>query len=135
MARQPKRPVGTPDTALPLASESAPARSGVAPSSLAPVLSADERLSPLFRSLRDIDTIEDPDARLQAALDRLDSISQMALGRERTVKNGVVISDPDCNAAVKVEEVAHRLLAIEPRKPKPRMGDLDVFSRPLAVVK
>lgn len=109
--------------------------SGVAPSSLAPVLSADERLSPLFRSLRDIDTIEDPDARLQAALDRLDSISRMALGRERTVKNGVVILDPDCNAAVKVEEVAHRLLAIEPRKPKPRMGDLDVFSRPLAVVK
>lgn len=134
MARQPKRPVGTPDAALPLASESAPARSGVAPSSLA-TLTADEKLSPLFRSLRDIDRIDDPDARLAAALDRLDSISRMALGRERTVKNGVVILDPDCNAAVKVEEVAHRLLAIEPRKPKPRMGDLDVFSRPLAVVK
>lgn len=117
----------TPDSpAAPLSREVAESES---------VLSADERLSPLFRSLRDIDTIEDPDARLQAALDRLDSISQMALGRERTVKNGVVISDPDCNAAVKVEEVAHRLLAIEPRKPKPRMGDLDVFSRPLAVVK
>lgn len=100
-----------------------------------PVLTADERLSPLFRSLRDIDAIEDPGARLQAALDRLDSISAMALGRERTIKNGVVISDPDCNAAVKVEEVAHRLLAIEPRKKPMRTSDLDVFSRPLQAVK
>lgn len=122
MAKRPRAPV-------------APAAESIPAAVVTPVLSADERLSPLFRSLRDIDTIEDPDARLQAALDRLDSISQMALGRERTVKNGVVISDPDCNAAVKVEEVAHRLLAIEPRKRKPRMHDLDVFSRPLQAVK
>lgn len=100
------------------------------------LLTADESKSPLFRSLRDIDRIEDPDARLAAALDRLDSISKMALGRERTVgKDQHVILDPDCNAAVKVEEVAHRLLAIEPRKLLPKAPQLGVFDRPLQAVK
>jgi hypothetical protein len=98
------------------------------------VLTADERASPLFRSLRDIDTIEDDELRLAAALDRLDAISKMALGRVRTVgKDQREIIDPDCNAAVKVEEVAHRLLSIEPRKPRPKDGVLDVFNRPTLV--
>lgn len=100
------------------------------------VLTADERLSPLFRSLREIDAIEEPEERRKAALDRLDHISSMALGRERTVKNGVVISDPDCNAACKIDEVAHRLMSIEPARPKPRAGELEPFERaPLALAK
>ena len=100
------------------------------------MLTADEKLSPLFKSLRDIDTIEDPELRLQAALDRLDYISQLALGRERTVgKDQHVIKDPDCNAACKVEEVAHRLLSVEPRRVKLKPPDLDAFSTPLKAVK
>lgn len=99
-------------------------------------LTADEAKSPLFKSLRDIDAIEDPDLRLAAALDRLDAISKLALGRERTVgKDQHVIMDPDCNAACKVEEVAHRLLAIEPRKLVPKAPQLGVFDRPLQAVK
>lgn len=101
-----------------------------------PILTADERMSPLFLSLRDIDRIEDPELRLAAALDRLDAISRMALGRERTVgKDQHVILDPDCNAAVKVEEVAHRLLNVEPRRIKARAPDLSAFNEPLKAVK
>lgn len=96
-------------------------------------LTQDEKQSPLFRSLRDIDAIEDPEERLQAALDRLDAISKLALGRERVSKGGEPILDPDCHAAVKVEEVAHRLLSIEARRVKPRVPDLSAFSKPPAL--
>lgn len=131
MAQKSKTSAKTPD-AVPVP-ESVIAGVIAAPPNL---LTADESKSPLFRSLRDIDRIEDPDARLAAALDRLDSISKMALGRERTVgKDQHVILDPDCNAAVKVEEVAHRLLAIEPRKLLPKAPQLGVFDRPLQAVK
>lgn len=96
-------------------------------------LTQDERQSPLFRSLRDIDAIEDPEERLQAALDRLDAISKLALGRERVSKGGESILDPDCHAAVKVEEVAHRLLSIEARRVRPRVPDLSAFAKPPAL--
>lgn len=129
MARRPAPPASPPQ----LPGAAVAAEPGPSPASA--LLTAEERLSPLFRSLRDIDAIEDPDARLQAALDRLDHISELALRRERTIKNGIVIADPDCNAAVKVEEVAHRLLSVEPRRVKLRPPDLDAFSQPLKAVK
>lgn len=131
MARRPAPPVSP--AAPPGAAESAAAvEPGPSPSPQS-TLTADERLSPLFRTLRDIDLIEDPEERLKAALDRLDHISELALGRERTVKNGIVISDPDCNAAVKVEEVAHRLLSVEPRRVKLRPPDLTSFEQPTPI--
>lgn len=98
------------------------------------VLTQDEQLSPLFRSLREIDKIEDDDLRLAAALDRLDHISNLALNRSRLSKDGGTIVDPDAHAAIKCEEVAHRLLRIEPRKTPPKAPDLSVFE-PLKAVK
>ena len=96
------------------------------------IITDDEAKSPLFRSLREIDAIEDPDQRRYAALDRLDRISELALGRERTIKNGEVVKDPDCNAAVKVEEVSHRLLGIEAKR---GVGKFDPGIFGLAAVK
>lgn len=133
MARRPAppapEPVGSTPAGVPVAAVEA--RPSPSPP---PLLTADERLSPLFRSLRDIDAIDDPELRLQAALDRLDAISQMALGRQRTVgKDQHVILDPDCNAAVKVEEVAHRLLSVEPRRVKLKPPDLQAFEQPTPI--
>lgn len=129
MARRPappSSPTAIPAAELAAAVETRPSRSST--------LTADEKLSPLFRSLREIDTIDDPEQRLQAALDRLDAISQMALGRQRTVgKDQHVILDPDCNAAVKVEEVAHRLLSVEPRRVKLKPPDLAAFEQPTPI--
>jgi hypothetical protein len=99
------------------------------------VLTQDEQSSPLFRSLREIDRIEDPELRLAAALDRLDAISKLALNRSRLSSSGGTIVDPDCHAAIKVEEVAHRLLSVEPRRVKLKPPDLAAFSEPLKAVK
>src|SRR3954468_10651944 len=82
------------------------------------VLTQDEQSSPLFRSLREIDRIEDPELRLAAALDRLDASSKLARNRSRLSSSAGTIVDPDCHAAIKVEEVAHRLLSLEPRRVK-----------------
>jgi hypothetical protein len=98
-------------------------------------LTTEEQQSPLFRSLRDIDKIVDDDLRLAAALDRLDHISNLALNRSRLSKDGGTIVDPDAHAAIKCEEVAHRLLRIEPRKVPPSKPDLSAFDKPMALVK
>lgn len=127
--RRPSPPEQSPPLPPPVAAGEASVVSA-APSS---TLTQDEKQSPLFRSLRDIDAIEDPEERLQAALDRLDRISRMALSRERLTKGGDSIFDPDCHAAVKVEEVAHRLLSIEARRVKPRVPDLSAFAKPPAL--
>jgi hypothetical protein len=105
------------------------------PAGPGPLLTQDEQLSPLFRSLRDIDKIEDDELRLAAALDRLDHISNLALNRSRLSKDGGTIVDPDAHAAIKCEEVAHRLLRIEPRKVQPKTPDMSVFDKKPALVK
>ena len=97
------------------------------------ILTLDEAKSPLFRSLRDIEAIEEPELRLAAALDRLDAISKLALDKSRVTPAGNRIHDPDCHAAIKVEEVAHRLLSVEPRRRGVRPPDLSVFEKPPAL--
>lgn len=128
-----KRRPSPPEQSPPLPPPVAAGEASVVSAAPSATLTQDEKQSPLFRSLRDIDAIEDPEERLQAALDRLDAISKLALGRERVSKGGESILDPDCHAAVKVEEVAHRLLSIEARRVKPRAPDLSAFAKPPAL--
>jgi len=92
----------------------------VAESELVPTAVTLGELSGLFKPLREIMKMSDTEDRLGALLDQLDVIKAKALSRQRTIKNGIVIEDPDCNAAVRCIEVAARLLGLEkaPTMPK-----------------
>lgn len=90
-----------------------------------------------FRPLREIAAIADPEERRLAALDRLESIQRMAANRSRTIRDGVVIYDPDGNTILKAEELVQRILAIDPSPPKPMSAEtLEPFERaPLALAR
>lgn len=90
-----------------------------------------------FRPLREIAAIADQEERRLAALDRLESIQRMAANRSRTIRDGVVIYDPDGNTILKAEELVQRILSIDPSPPKPMSAEnLEPFERPpLALAK
>jgi hypothetical protein len=92
----------------------------IAASELVPTALTGGELSGLFRPLREVMGLEKVEDRLGCLLDQLDVIKQTALTRQRTVKNGIIVFDPDCNAAVKCLEVAARLMGLEkaPALPK-----------------
>jgi hypothetical protein len=92
------------------------------------LFTGDELRGPLFRSLREIDKVEDPVERLAMALDRLDHLHSLALSRARGKS-----PDPDTYTALKIDETAHRLLSIEPRRVKVKAPDLSAFDRPVLV--
>lgn len=85
----------------------------IAESELVPTVLTVGELSGLFKPLREIMHLEKIEDRLGALLDQLDVIKLKALSRQRTIKNGIIIEDPDCNAAVKCIEVAARLMGLE----------------------
>lgn len=92
----------------------------IEPIELVPTALTVGELSGLFKPLREVMKMERVEDRLGALFDQLDVIKMRALSRQRTVKNGIVVQDPDCNAAVKCIEVAARLMGLEkaPQLPK-----------------
>lgn len=92
----------------------------IEPAELVPTALTVGELAGLFKPLREVMKMPNVEDRLGALFDQLDVIKMRALSRQRTIKNGLIIEDPDCNAAVKCIEVAARLMGLEkaPQLPK-----------------